>query len=525
MAAIRLSALLSSLPPGWGQVAQAGAPSDALEVTGVAEDSRRVHPGALFLARKGRGTDGHRYIPAALAAGAVAVAGELPLSDLPAPLPPETPYLRVREGHTAFALLSAAFYGFPTRDMAIVGVTGTDGKTTTSTFVHSILSAAGRRAGLITTISALIGDQALDTGFHVTTPEAFDLQGYLARMRDLGCAVAVVETTSHGLDQARVAYVDYDVAVVTNVTHEHLDWHGSWENYMTAKAKLFDALSATARKPGVPKTAVLNRDDRSYAWLKDKLADQVFTYALAEGDGAPAGAAFWATGIAISRQGTAFTLHTPAGDTPVRLRLLGRYNVQNALAAAAAGLALGAPLDAIAGGLAAVERVKGRMEWVYAGDFDVIVDFAHTPNALEETLILGRELVAPGGRVIAVFGSAGLRDVAKRRLMGEVAGRLADFTVVTAEDPRTEDVAAINAEIAAGLEAQGRQEGRDFVRVPDRAAAIAAAVEMARPGDLVVTCGKAHEQSMCYGADETPWDEFAAARAALRARGLEPNVG
>src|SRR6476661_3159391 len=199
MPAIRLSALLSSLPPGWGQVAQAGAGPDAVEITGVAEDSRRVHPGSLFLARKGRGTDGHRYIASALAAGAVAVAGELPPAELPVPVPAGVPYLQVSEGHTAFALLSAAFYGFPSRAMAIVGVTGTDGKTTTSTFAHSILSAAGRRPGLITTISALIGDHARDTGFHVTTPEAFDLQGYLAQMRDLCCGVTVVETTTHGL--------------------------------------------------------------------------------------------------------------------------------------------------------------------------------------------------------------------------------------------------------------------------------------------------------------------------------------
>ena len=513
MEATTLPALLARLPAGWGRLA-AAAPPDALVITGVAEDSRRVGPGTLFLARQGRGADGHRYIPAALAAGAVAVAGERAPADLPAPLPAGVPYLQVADGRTAFALLSAAFYNFPTRDMAIVGVTGTDGKTTTSTFVHSILSAAGQHAGLITTISALIGNEALDTGFHVTTPEAFDLQGYLAGMRDAGCTAAVVETTSHGLDQARVAYVDYDVAVVTNVTHEHLDWHGSWENYMTAKALLFDALGTTARKPGVAKTAVLNRDDRSYPWLQPKPADRVLTYSLVDPSD------LTASDIRVDRHGTGFTLHTPQGSIAVQLHLLGRYNVANALAAAGAGLALGAPLPAIAAGLGAVQRVKGRMEWVYAGDFDVVVDFAHTPNALEETLHLARALVPPGGRVIPVFGSAGLRDVAKRRLMGEVAGRLADFAVVTAEDPRTEDVNAINAAIAAGLEAHGRQEGRDFVCVPDRAAAIAQAVALARPGDLIVTCGKAHEQSMCYGADETPWDEFAAVHAGLAARGL-----
>ncbi|HMA33752.1 MAG TPA: UDP-N-acetylmuramoyl-L-alanyl-D-glutamate--2,6-diaminopimelate ligase [Chloroflexia bacterium] len=515
MTAVRLQSLLNSLPEGWGRVLQPAGDPAALAITGVAEDSRRVQPGTLFLARRGRGTDGHRYIPAAIAAGAGAVAGELRPDELPAPFPAGLPYLQVADGRTAFALLSAAFFDFPSRQMAIVGVTGTDGKTTTSTFVHSILAAAGMRTGLITTISALIGDAALDTGFHVTTPEAFDLQGYLAQMRAAGCTAAVVETTSHGLDQARVAYVDYDVAVVTNVTHEHLDWHGSWENYMAAKARLFDALSTSVPKPGVPKTAVLNRTDRSYAWLKDKPADQVMTYAI---DGQAATCT--ASAIVVDRHGTRFLLHAPDGTVAVQLHLLGRYNVQNALAAACAGRALGARLPAIAAGLGAVERVKGRMEWVYAGEFDLVVDFAHTPNALKETLELGHELVPPGGRVIPVFGSAGLRDVAKRRLMGEIAGQLADFSVVTAEDPRTEDVAAIMGAIAEGLEAHGRQAGRDFICVADRATAIARAVALARPGDLVVTCGKAHEQSMCYGSTETPWDEFAAAQAALAARGL-----
>ncbi len=517
MSSILLQSLLTSLPPDWGTAVQS-ARNAKIVVTSVAEDSRRVQPGALFLARKGRATDGHSYIAAALQAGAVAVAGELPLTELPTPLPKGVAYWQVRDGYTAFALLSAAFYSFPSRSMTVIGVTGTDGKTTTSTLIHSILTAAGIRAGLITTISALIGDQALDTGFHVTTPEAFDLQGYLAQMRDAGCTVAVVETTSHALDQARVAYVDYDVSVVTNVTHEHLDWHGSWEGYMAAKARLFQALTTATRKPGVPKAAILNRDDRSYETLKDTSADRVLTYSLVEG---ATGADYTASHIKIDRHGTRFTLHTPAGFTPVRLHLLGRYNIANAMAAAATAQVLSVPLPAIAAGLGAVQRIKGRMEWVHAGDFDVVVDFAHTPNALGETLRLARTLVPPGGRVIAVFGSAGLRDVAKRRLMGEVAGRLADYTIVTAEDPRTEDVSAINAEIAAGLTAQGRQIGRDFVLIPDRAAAITAAVAAARRGDFIVTCGKAHEQSMCYGSTETPWDEFAAVRAALAQRGVK----
>ncbi|HUS15502.1 MAG TPA: Mur ligase family protein, partial [Chloroflexia bacterium] len=326
MEPMRLATLLASLPPGWGRALQLPQDPATVIITGVAEDSRRAQPGTLFLARKGRGTDGHRYIPAALAAGAVVVAGEVAPDELLTPLPAHVPYLQVEDGYTAFALFSAAFFRFPTHSMTVVGVTGTDGKTTTSTLVHSILTTAGIHTGLITTISALIGNQALDTGFHVTTPEAFDLQGYLAQMARAGCTAAVVETTSHALDQARVAYVDYDVAVVTNVTHEHMDWHGSWEGYMAAKARLFDALHTSTRKPGVPKTAVLNLTDRSYGALKDKPADQVITYALGgwEGSRLAQAATYSARDIVVDRHGTAFTLQTPQGEVPVRLHLLGR---------------------------------------------------------------------------------------------------------------------------------------------------------------------------------------------------------
>lgn len=491
--------------------------SETAIVTGIAEDSRRVVPGTLFVARGGRGVDGHRFIGRALAAGALGVVGELPPAALSEPLPPGIPYWQARDGRYAFALLSAAFHDFPSHKLTVLGVTGTDGKTTTSTLLQSILTAAKIPTGLITTIAAFIGVEALETGFHVTTPEAWDLQSYLARMVEAGCRAAVVEATSHGLDQQRVSCVDFDVAAVTNITHEHLDWHGTYEAYLAAKARLFQALATSARKPGVPKAAVLNRDDASYApLLAVTTADEIITYSAAGN----AEATCTATDVALSREGTAFMLHTPRGEAPVRLRLLGAYNVANALAAASAALALEIPLPTIVVGLEAVERVRGRMEWVYSGDLDVIVDFAHTPNALENTLELARALVRPGGRVIAVFGSAGLRDIAKRHMMGEVAATGADFSVVTAEDPRTEDINAIIAEIAAGLDARGAREGADYLRVPDRAEAIATAIAQARPGDLIVTCGKAHEQTMCYGTVETPWDEFAAVRAGLAARGI-----
>jgi UDP-N-acetylmuramoyl-L-alanyl-D-glutamate--2,6-diaminopimelate ligase len=491
-------------------------PEEQVEIRHIAEDSRRVEPGSLFVAVRGSVHDGHKFIPDALARGAVAVAGTR--STRPEGLPERIPYVLVPDDRKAVALLSAAFFGYPSRKLQVIGVTGTDGKTTTSTLIHAILKAAGCRAGLISTIQAEIGGQSYDTGFHVTTPEAFDVQRYLHDMVEAGTEVAVLETTSHALDQGRTLCVDYDVAVVTNVTHEHLDWHGNWENYMAAKARLFEALCNSHRKPGTPKVAVLNADDKSYSWLKKIPADMQWVYGLDRNKQPDV----TVDSITYRAGGTSFVAQTPIADIPIELRLPGKHNVYNALSAIAATLALGMPKEAVHDGLGSVERIRGRMEWVEEArplGFDVVVDFAHTPNALEKTLELARDIVVPRqGRVIAVFGSAGLRDREKRSLMGDVAGRLADLTVITAEDPRTERVEDISAEIARSMEAHGREEGVDFWQVHDRAEAIAFAIEMARPGDIVLTCGKAHEGSMCYGKDEQPWDEFAAVRAGLARR-------
>jgi UDP-N-acetylmuramoyl-L-alanyl-D-glutamate--2,6-diaminopimelate ligase len=334
-------------------------------------------------------------------------------------------------------------------------------------------------------------------------------------MVEAGTEIAVLETTSHALDQGRVACVDYDVAVVTNVTHEHLDWHGSWENYMAAKAKLFEALNNSYRKPGTPKVAVINADDKSYTWLKKIHSDLQWVYGLdrnAQPD-------ISADDIEYRQGGTSFVALTPISDIPVRMHLPGKHNIYNAMAAIGAALALGVDKEAVQKGLASVEQIRGRMEWVREAEpfgFDMVVDFAHTPNGLEKTLELARQIVQPRrGRVIAVFGAAGLRDREKRGMMGHVAGRLADLTVITAEDPRTERVEEISAEIARAMREEGRTEGVDFFQVHDRAEAIDFAVQQARRGDIVLTCGKAHESSMCYGTQETPWDEFAAVHAAL----------
>jgi UDP-N-acetylmuramoyl-L-alanyl-D-glutamate--2,6-diaminopimelate ligase len=365
---------------------------------------------------------------------------------------------------------------------------------------------------MVSTVAASIGERQIDTGLHTTTPDAPDMQEYLAEMVAAGSAYAVLETTSHGLHQRRVDACEFDIAVITNITHEHLDYHGTFENYRQAKATLFRMLGASARKPGQAKIAVLNADDPSYAYLRAIPADRHVSYAL----DAPADVT--AHTIVESPGGQRFTAVTPAGRFPVQIALPGRYNAANALAAISVAVALGLPVAAIQRGLAAVERISGRMERIEEGQaFTAIVDFAHTPNALDRALTVARTMTT--GRVIVVFGCAGLRDRAKRPLMGEVAGRLADFTVITAEDPRTEHISTIMAEIAAGVQAAGRREGEGYVAIAERAVAIAFAVNMAQAGDLVIVTGKGHEQSMCYGTTEYPWDDHVAVREAVRARG------
>ncbi len=469
----------------------------------VIADSRQVKPGDLFVAVRGLTTDGQRFISQALERGAVAVVAADPLAaDLP------VPWATVPDSRTALGLLAAARCDHPSRKMRVIGVTGTDGKTTTITFVDAILRAAGLQTGVISTVSARIGNREQDTGFHVTTPDAPHVQAFLAEMAARETAYAVLEATSHGLAQQRLAGVSFDVAVVTNVAHEHLDFHGTATAYLEAKALLFRSLADAYRKPGIPKLAVLNADDSSFARLRQEPADRHITYGL------HSLADVRADQIVATAAGSEFVAVTPAGLWPVRLRLPGRYNVTNALAAIATGVGLNLPADAMRQGLHDVAGIVGRMERIDAGqDFTAIVDFAHTPQALTEALRAAREMTA--GSVIVVFGCAGLRDVQKRPLMGEIAARLADRVVITAEDPRTEDRDAIMAQIAEGLEREGAREGDTFWRIDDRAEAIRFAVRLAEAGDLVIVTGKGHERSMCFGTTEYPWSDQAAVHQAL----------
>jgi len=480
-----------------------------LEIAAIRSDSRAVHPGDLFVAIPGVSTDGHLYVADALQRGAVACVVERLLPELEG-----VPTAVVPDARLALAYLHAALQGFPARRLKVIGVTGTDGKTTTTRLIASILRAAGRPTGSVDTVAAFIGGQERDTGFHTTTPDAPDLQAYLAEMVAEGAEYAVIEATSHGLAQHRVAACEFDVAVVTNITHEHLDYHGSYEAYREAKAMLFRALSTSFRKPGVAKVAILNRDDRSYGYLKPIPADWQIAYGLGEG------ADLTAQDIVDTPSGLRFIAVGLGLELPLVSPLVGRYNVYNILAAVAAAHSQGIAPEAIRSGVETMRGVTGRMERIDRGQpFTVIVDFAHTPYSLENALQAARKLTS--GRVIVVFGCAGLRDRLKRPWMGEIAGRLADRTIITAEDPRTEPLEAIMEEIAAGCRKAGRAEGEGFWRIGDRAEAIRTALAMAQPGDLVIVTGKAHERSMCFGTVEYPWSDHEAVYAGLRALGYD----
>jgi UDP-N-acetylmuramoyl-L-alanyl-D-glutamate--2,6-diaminopimelate ligase len=494
-------------------------PICGLSIANITFDSRQVQPGSLFVAYRGVSVDGHRFIPAAIQQGATAIVFEDAAEAAIQPHLEDGPiFIGVPNGREALAWLAAAWRGFPAHQLTMVGITGTDGKTTTTNFLYHILAAAGRNVSMISTVNAVIGSRAQDTGLHTTTPDAPDVQRLLAEMVTGGSDICLLETTSHGLAQHRVTACDFDVAVVTNITHEHLDIHGSLAGYRASKAMLFESL-ATAAAKGISKTAVLNCDDGSFEYLKQRLTPlgvPWLGYSLA---GHPE-ATLTASNLACLPDKTTFTVSGPGFSFQVESALVGDYNVSNALAAIAAAVgALGVLPDAARRGVAALPGIPGRMERISEGQpFTAVVDFAHTPNALRRALTTAKSLTP--GRVIAVFGCAGLRDVEKRELMGHIAAELADLTLITAEDPRTESLAEIMAATAAAMESRGAVEGRDFERVPDRGRALFRAVQLAQPGDMVLALGKGHEQSMCFGPTEYPWDDRDALRAALRGQPL-----
>lgn len=488
-------------------------------VTGLAEESRAVGAGTLFVAVPGFHVDGHAYVARAAAAGAVAAVVEHPVAEVP------VRQLVVGSSRLALARAAAWWSGDPSRSLGVVGITGTDGKTTTSFLAVAALEAAGVSTGLIGTVETKVGALRERHEAHVTTPGAPELQATLRAMVEAGNQAAVIETTSHALELERVAGIAYDAAIFTNLTHEHLDLHGTFERYRAAKLRLFERLAVNAENPRKlvnrwpwPKLAVINREDAA-APLVDVAAREaraaVLTYGTAHG------ADVRAIDVEEDARRLRITYAAPSGRGRLELRLAGRFNVYNALAVVALGEGLGLDPEAVRAGLEGVTGVPGRMERIEVGQpFAVLVDYAHSPASLQGVLdLMAPVAAASGGGLIAVFGSGGERDTAKRAVMGRIAAERCRLVIAADEDPRGEDRAAIVDEIVRGAETAGARRGVEVLGIPDRREAIAAAFAAARPGDLVLLAGKGHEPTILYADHALPWDEAGVARETLAAMG------
>lgn len=473
-------------------------------VTGVAYDSRTVRPGQVFVALRGRHADGASFAREAIERGAVAI-----VSEQPGPRDVQVAWAVVEDARLALALLAASFYQHPSSEMQVVGITGTNGKTTTAYLIASIFEAAGIRCGVLGTVGYQIGDETREATR--TTPEAPDVQRLLREMVSEGCGACAMEVSSHALALRRVDGMTLAAGVFTNLTRDHLDFHGDMEAYFQAKRRLFDMLPLDA-------PSLLNVDDPRGAALA-AIAPRPVTYAIrGPADITPAA-------LSLSLEGLRFDVRTPRGTVHLRSKLVGLPNVYNILAAVSTGTALGLPFDAIERGLQALRGVPGRFKLV-SGPTDevtVVVDYAHTDDALRNLLETARSLAR--GRLITVFGCGGDRDRTKRPLMGEVAGRLSDLIVVTSDNPRNEDPDRIIEEILRGMTPDTRRDGAQRVlTIADRRLAIAKAVELARPGDLVLIAGKGHEQYQVIGEQILPFDDVAVAREALTQRRTNSGV-
>jgi UDP-N-acetylmuramoyl-L-alanyl-D-glutamate--2,6-diaminopimelate ligase len=465
-------------------------------VTGLAYDSRRVRPGYVFVALAGQVVDGHEFVEDAINRGAVAVVAERDVR-----FRREIALIRVADSRRALAHLAARFYQEPSRRLTTIGVTGTNGKTSTTFMVRSLLGSIGPAPGLIGTVQYIIGERLLPASR--TTPESLDLQEMFAQLLQAGVPSVVFEVSSHALSQHRVDDVCFDVGVFTNLTRDHLDYHHTMDAYFDAKQELFRMLGRQGKKAA----AVINADDPRSSRLRDVIdpSVKVVTYGLKPG------ADIRAEDIQLSSEGSRFRLVTPWGAGEARLSLLGRFNVSNALAAAGVAGVLGMPFDRMIAGLAHMPQVPGRLELV-SGEktgYRVFVDYAHTDDALTNALQTLREITS--GRLLVIFGCGGNRDRSKRPLMGAVASQLADVSILTSDNPRKENPQTIIEEIRAGFEPGSRVEV-----VEDRAQAIARGFELARPGDSVLIAGKGHESSQEFENTRVPFDDRQMARELLR---------
>jgi UDP-N-acetylmuramoyl-L-alanyl-D-glutamate--2,6-diaminopimelate ligase len=470
----------------------------------VTHDSRQARRGFLFVAVRGERFDANRFVGDVMRQGAVGV-----VSELERPENFEGAWLRVADARAALAVAAAEVHRHPSRELRLVAVTGTNGKTTTAHLVAALAEAAGERVALMGTVGYRIGDETFDA-VH-TTPEASEVQRFLRRAVDAGCRVAVMESSSQALDLRRCDALSVAAAVFTNLTQDHLDYHGTMENYFVAKRRLFDG--RTGARPAV---SVVNADDPYGLRLAEEIAragGRVLRYSLGEN----AGAEVFARGVEFSLGGNTFELATPAGARRVRSPLVGRPHVYNALAAAATGLALGYSPEVIAGAVETCAGAPGRFERVaHAGDFTVAVDYAHTDDALRNVLSSARDVAAAGARVITVFGCGGDRDRTKRAPMGEAAAAHSDVVILTSDNPRTEDPEAILADAEVGLQ----RVGKPYLKFVERREAIRRAIREARAGDVVVIAGKGHETYQIIGTVSHHFDDREVAREALAERGL-----
>ena len=462
----------------------------AVEIRSIEYDSRKVKPGTLFLAMRGFQRDGNDFMTQALLNGAAALLTDDQSIQCSAPV------VFVPEARKAMALVADRFHGSPRSSLVMTAVTGTNGKTTTSYLVKSIFEAGGMGCGLIGTIRHIVGNESVTS--NNTTPEAPEIHSFLARMVAAGQSACVMEVSSHALVLSRVYGIQFRAAAFTNLTRDHLDFHGDFTAYLDAKSLLFSNLSGDS-------TSVINGDDPASGHIRSvSRGGKILTFGFGEGND------LRPESLEMNASGSRFEIRSPFGAIPVNLSLPGRFNVMNALTAAGIALGCGIPSDIISEGLRAMRAVDGRFQTVEAGqDFAVIVDYAHTPDALERILSSAREITR--GRIISVFGCGGDRDRGKRPLMGGISARLADYTVVTSDNPRTEDPSAIIAEITAGMESAGNYE-----IIPDRETAIRRALELAAPGDSVVIAGKGHEDYQIIGTVKIHFDDAETALRILR---------
>lgn len=490
----------------------AGGDSDR-PVTGVEYDSRKVKPGAVFVAMKGGSTDGNRYVDKAIAAGALGVITDSSNTfDHLLVYQAGTPVLEVEHGRRALAEASAAFFGHPERKMAATGITGTNGKTTTAFLTEALLNAAERKTVLVGTIEYHLAGEVRPSAH--TTPESRDLLELMAEGAVRGATELVTEVSSHALDQGRALGLNFDVAVFTNLTRDHLDYHQTMEKYFAAKRLLFDGTMYPA-----PRVAVMNAHDERTAELAEaarKAGAEVLMYGIGAGD--------WrASSCTLTPGGAVIDLETPAGAARVKSNLAGQVNVLNLLAALTAAHARGVSFSSLVESVPRLKPVPGRFQPVDAGQpFTVIVDYAHTDDALRNLIALARQMTAQnGGRVITLFGCGGDRDRTKRPKMGHAAGAGSDFVVATSDNPRSEDPMSILGEVEPGLKATGAR----YIIEPDRAAAIHAALAEARPGDVVLLAGKGHEKEQILAGRTVPFDDAQVALSALAELGSEMGYG